>query len=134
MTQYTESYSTCPTQIQSIVANDLKILDTYVLMQTGQYEWTCQIEELGTHRTRQIKFTRPSSSYSSYYTVTRTDDVEFNMNIENEYYVYSNIGYGNSLDLPVWKTTASFSLMIISCTLLFAIVFKGVLFKCLKRR
>lgn len=134
MTQYTDSYSSCPTQIQNIVANDLNILDSYVLMQTGQYEWTAQIEELGTGRTRQLKFTRPGTNYSSYYTVTRTEDIEFNMTIQNEYYVYSNVGYGNSLDLPVWKTTTSFSLMIISCSLLFAIVFKGALFKCLKRR
>lgn len=126
MTQYTESYSTCPTQIQNIVANDLRILDSYVLMQTGQYEWTAQIEEIGTHKTRQIKFTRPSSNYSSYYTVTRTDNIEFDMDIENEYYVYSNVGYGNSLDLPIWKSTTSVSLMIISCTLLFAIIFKGL--------
>lgn len=133
MTQYTESYSTCPTQIQNIVANDLRILDSYVLMQTGQYEWTAQIEEIGTHKTRQIKFTRPTSNYSNYI-VTRTDDIEFDMNIQNEYYVYSNVGYGNSLDLPIWKSTTSVSLMIISCTLLFAIIFKGALFKCLKRK
>ena len=54
--------------------------------------------------------------------------------VDNEYYVFSNIGYGKSLDLPVYDGVISFSLMIISCVLLFAVVFKGALFKCLKRK
>lgn len=135
MTQYTDSYSTAPTQIQNIVANDVSLLEMYTLMQTGQYEWTAQIYQIGTGATRQIKFTRETtSSYNGYYTVERTEDITFESTYTNEYYVYSNMGFGNSLDLPAYDGVTSWCMMIIACTLMFAVVFKGALFKCLKRK
>ena len=135
MRQYTESYGSCPSEVQNIVAGDISILDTYVLMQTGQYEWTAQIYTLGLGKTREIKFTRSSATgYTNYYTVERKEDITFECTYDNEYYVFSNIGFGKSLDLPVYDGVISFSLMIISCILMFAVVFKGALFKCLKRK
>ena len=134
MIQYTNSYSTPPTQIQNIVANDVSLLELYVLMQTGENEWTAQIYQMGTAKTRQIKFTKTSSNYNSAYSVQRTEDINFESVVSNEYYIYSNMGYGNSLDLPVYDGVQSFSLMIIACILMFAVVFKGALFKCLKRK
>ncbi len=134
MIQYTESYSSPPSQIQNIVANDISLLESYVLMQTGQYEWTAQIYQIGTGKTRQLKFTRGSSNYNNTYTVTRTDNVEFKSVIQNEYYVFSNVGYGQSLDLPVYDGVISWCMMIIAGVLMFAVVFKGALFQCLKRK
>lgn len=135
MIQYSNGYSSCPTQIQNIVANDVSLLDMYVLMQTGDNEWTAQIITLGTGKTREMKFTRGNTSgFNNIYTVTRKDNVEFNATYNNEYYLYSNMGFGQSLDLPVYQGVTSWSLMIISCILMFAVVFKGSLFKCLKRR
>lgn len=134
MIQYTESYSSCPTDIQNIVANDISLLETYVLMQTDQYEWTAQIYTMGLNKARQLKFTRTSSNYNSYYTMERIDNVDLDVTYSNEYYVFSNVGIGKSLDLPVYDGVISYSLMIISCLLMFAVVFKGVLFKCLDKR
>lgn len=131
MTQYTDSYSTAPTDIQNLVANDISLMENYVLMQTGQYEWTAQIQTVGTNATRQIVFTRGASSYNSYYTVERTEGITFESTYTNEYYVYSNMGFGKSLDLPVYEGCTAWALMTISCVLMFAIVFKGVLFKCI---
>ena len=134
MQQYTESYSSCPADVQNLVANDVTVLEQYCLMQTGQYEWTAQITTLGTNKTREIVFTRGNTNYNQIYTVERNDDVESSISYTNEYYVYSNMGFGKSLDLPVYEGVQSFSLMIIACALMFAIVFKGVLFKCLDRK
>ena len=135
MIQYTDSFSSCPTEIQNIVANDIAINEIYVLMQTGQNEWTAQIYTLGLGKSRQIKFNRNSQTgYNNYYTVTRSKDIEFKTVYENEYYVFSNMGFGKSLELPVYQGLQTYSLMIISCILLFAVVFKGALFKCLKRK
>lgn len=135
MIQYDGGYSSCPAEIQNIVANDIAINELYVLMQTGQYEWTAQIYTLGTGATRQLKFIRQSNtSYNNYYIVTRSKDIEFKTVYENEYYIFSNMGFGKSLELPVYTGLQTYSLMIISCMLMFAVVFKGALFKCLKKR
>ena len=134
MKQYTDSFSSCPADIQNIVANDVTILEQYCLMQTGQYEWTAQITTLGTNKTRQLIFTRANTNYSSYYDVTRVEDSTADITYSNEYYVFSNMGFGKSLDLPVYDGVTSISLMIISCCLMFAIIFKGVLFKCLDKK
>lgn len=134
MVQYTDSYSSCPSDIQNIVANDIALLEEYVLMQTGQYEWTAQIHQVGTNKTRELVFTRSSANYNNVYIVKRNEDITFESTYTNEYYVFSNMGFGKSLDLPVYDGVTSWCLMIICCVLLFAIVFKGALFKCLDKR
>lgn len=135
MIQYTESYSSASAQIQNIIANDISLLDMYILMQTGQNEWTAQIYTIGSGATRQIRIYRNSATgYNNQYIVERKENIEFSSTFSNEYYIYSNIGYGNSLSLPVYDGVQSWSLMIISCMLMFAVVFKGALFKCLKKK
>ena len=134
--QYTESYGSISADIQNIVANDISLGENYILMQTGQYEWTALIRKIGLNEVRQIVITRSSSSgYNNLYDVTRNDyNKEFGATISNEYYVYSDMGYGKSLDLPVYEGVTSWCLMIICCILMFAVVFKGALFKCLDKR
>lgn len=135
MIQYTESYGSCPSEIQNIVANDVALFECYSLIQTGQNEWTAQIYTFGTGATRQLKFNRSTQQgYTNTYTLTRSKDIEFKTVYENEYYCFSNMGFGKSLELPVYEALQTYSLMIVSCMLLFAVVFKGALFKCLKKR
>lgn len=131
ITQYTGGYSSIPADIQNLIANKCNILDRYIIMQTGEYEFTGLIYDPCTKNCKQYTISRSSSNYNSYYTVTeRAGDFEYTVN--NEYYVYSNDGYGKSLDLPITEQVTAFSMLIVSCVLMFAIVFKGVLFKCLK--
>ncbi len=137
ITQYTESYSNPSTDIQNLIANKVSLLDEYILMQTGQYEYTALVYNTSTKKCTQYTISRSSSSsYSNYYTVTKAEDAAYEFTVSNEYYVYSNVGYGKSLDLPVESGVQSHALIIICLVLLFAIMFKGVLFKCLdsKRR
>ena len=136
ITQYTDSYGSISSDIQNIVANDISLMEEYILMQTGQYEYTALIHSIGTNKCREIVITRSSSSgYNNIYNVSRNDHTgDFKATISKEYYVYSNIGYGKSLDLPVYEGVISWSLMIMCCILMFAVVFKGVLFKCLRRK
>ena len=130
--QYTESYSSIGSEIQNIVANNISLLDSYVLMQTGQYEYTALIYDNVRKECEKIVFSRSSSSsYSSTYTVGREEDV-FEYTITNEYYVYSNIGQGRSLDLSNLHTgVTAHATAVIMLVICFAIVFKGVLFKCI---
>lgn len=132
--QYTDSYSSASSDIQNLIANKISLLDKYILMQTGQYEYTALIYNPNTKKCKEITVARSSSSgYNTQYTVSEAS-TDFEYTVENEYYVFSNVGYGKSLDLPVYEGVVSWCLMIICCTLLFAVVFKGALFRCLKLR
>lgn len=133
ITQYTNSsgYSSTDSTVQSIVANKISLLDQYVLMQTGEYEYTALVRNPFTKKTTQYKFAR-NGNYSSAYSLNVSQG-EWDYNVTNEVYVFSNMGQGRALDLPVYNGVISHSLIIICCAMLFAIVYKGVLFKCLDR-
>lgn len=134
ITQYTNSngYSSTDSTVQATVANKISLLDQYILMQTGEYEYIALVRNPFTKKTTQYKFTR-SSNYSSGYSLATSSGVEWDFKVTNEVYVFSNMGRGRALDLPVYDGVISHSLIIICCALLFAIVYKGVLFKCLDR-
>ncbi|MBE6811094.1 MAG: hypothetical protein E7521_08590 [Ruminococcaceae bacterium] len=134
ITQYTDSYSAASSDIQNLVANKIALLDQYILMQTGQYEYTALVYNPNTKKCIEYTISRISSSgYSNQYTVSEAE-ADFEYTVSNEYYVFSNVGYGRSLDLPVYEGVQSHSLIIICIVLLFAIVFKGALFTCFRRR
>lgn len=134
ITQYTNisGYSSTDSTVQSIVANKISLLDQYILMQTGEYEYTALVRNPFTKTTTQYKFTR-NGNYSSAYSLDVTKGVTWDYTVTNEVYVFSNMGQGRALDLPVYDGVISYSLIIICCAMLFAIVYKGVLFKCLDR-
>lgn len=135
ITQYTDNYSSASSDIQNLVANDISLLEEYVLIQTGQYEWTALINTKGLEKCRKIVISRGTSNYNTNYSVSRGDYTgEFGAVVTNEYYAYSNVGIGKSLDLPIHDIVTSYSLITMCCMLLFAVVFKGALFKCLKRK
>ena len=129
--QYTDSYSSISSDIQNLIANKVSLLDRYILMQTGDGVYTALVYNPATRNCRQIEITR-RTNYNSGYQVEETAG-SWDYNVSNEYYVYSNVGYGRSLDLPVYDGVISWSLVFISVLLAFAVVFKGALFKCLKR-
>lgn len=128
--QYT-SYGSIPAVVQSVVANKVKLLDQYILFQTGEYEYTALIRNTSTGDVQQLVFTR-ESGYNSYYSVAISNGT-WDWSISNEYYCYSNCGYGSALELPVVSGTIAHASVILCVSLMFAILYKGVLFPCLKR-
>lgn len=133
ITQYNGGYSSIPADFQNLIANKCNILDRYIIMQTGENEYSGLIYNPCTKECKQYTLSRSSSNYNSYYVLNERAG-EFEYSISNQYYVFSNDGVGKSLELPITNSVTAFSMLIISCTLMFAIVFKGVLFKCLKQR
>lgn len=130
ITQYTGSYGSISSDVQSLIANKVSMLDRYILMQTGDGVYTALVYNPATRDCRQFQVTR--GQYNSGYQVVETVG-SFDYSVSNEYYVYSNVGYGRALDLPVYDGVISWSLVFIAVLLAFAVVFKGALFKCLKR-
>ena len=129
MEQYTD-YSSIPQTVRDLVANKCQLLDQYILMQTGAAEYTALIRNPVTDTTTQIVVSR-ASNYGAY-TVTQTDGF-WAYTVTNEYYCYSNIGYGAALDLPVVDGLQAHASAVFVSVLALAILFKGVLFPCLDR-
>ena len=106
MNQYTASFNSPSSDIQNIFANKISVLDKYVLFQTGENEFTGLIYDIATKK-------NDSSRFSSWFfwTVTESDVSSFDYNITNQYYCFSNVGYGKALSLPVYD-----SMVAVSCT------------------
>ncbi len=130
MTQYTD-YGTIPQAVRDLVANKISLLDSYILMQTGENQYTALVNKpaLGC---KQYTVQR-SSNFGQLYTVKESTGT-WDYTVTNEYYCYSNVGYGAALSLPVTDLSIAHASVIVACALMLAIVFKGVLFPCLKKR
>ena len=134
ITQYSSSYSSISSDIQNLVANSVSVLDKYVLMQTGEYEFTALIKNLASKEVEEITISRTSgSNYSTTYSVTRKDVDEFDYEVSNEYYTFSNCGFGKSLDIPAYEGIRTYGLTALTVLVFFMVVFKGALFKCLRK-
>lgn len=133
ITQYSE-YGTINSDVQNLVANSVSVLDQYILMQTGEYEYTALVKNMASKEVEEIKVSRISSTgYNTRYSVTRTNGVKFDYKVSNEYYVYSNVGYGKSLDIPAYEGVRTYGIAGITVLLFFMVVFKGALFKWLRK-
>lgn len=128
MVQYNELHQ-IPQIVRDLVANKVALLDQYMLCQTGEREYTALIYNTSTKECRQIKVT--CGEENNVYTMEEFVGT-WDYTIVNECYVYSNVGQGAALDLPVVAGVTAHASMILCCALMFAIVFKGVLFPCLK--
>lgn len=132
--QYTNSYSSASSDIQNLVANSVSVLDQYILMQTGEYEYTALIKNMASKDVEQITVSRSSASgYNNQYSVRRENGADFDFSVSNEYYVFSNVGYGKSLNIPAYEGIRTYSITALTVLIFFMVVFKGALFKCLRR-
>lgn len=133
--QYTNSYSTIPSDICTIMESKISILDKYVILKTDEYEYSALVYNTATKETVEYRFYRTAQSgYTNIWNIETIENREFTFNITNEYYAVSNVGYGKQLDLDVYQSAPAFCTAIMCITLIFSIVFKGVLFKWLDRR
>lgn len=128
------NYGSIGSDIQNLVANSVSILDKYVLMQTGEYEYTALIQNVANSEVEKITVTRDSSNYSSKYSVKREIGSDFDFSYSNEYYCFSNCGFGKSLDIPSYEGARTYGLTALTVLVFFMVVFKGALFKCLENR
>ena len=135
ITQYSDSNSSPSTDIQNIVANSVSLLDNYVLMQTGEFEYKALIKNLASKEVEEITISRTSTSgYNNRYTVSREEVTDFSWQVSNEYYTYSNCGFGKSLDIPAYEGALTYGVTALTVLVFFGVMFKGVLFKCLKQK
>lgn len=132
ITQYSD-YGSISTTIQNIVANKVGLLDDYILIQTGENDYTALIRDNATKDITQVKIIRSGTTYGGTYQVSVSEASEFRYSVSNEYYVFSNQQIGCALNCPIYEQVTSYGVCIMVCVLAFAVLFKGVLFKCLKK-
>lgn len=130
--QYTDNYSSIPSQVVSIVNNKCSLLDKFIIMQTSDRQYTALVYNVCSKKGKQYVFTRPTNV--NYYTVSESDISNFDYTVTNEYYVYSNDGIGQTVDLMVYHGATAHAVVIVALFIMFAVIFKGALFKCLRRK
>ena len=126
-----ESYSPIPQEVKEVTDNKIKLLDEYILFQSGEFEYTALIHDLITDETRQLTFSRAPEELI--YAVHETDGL-WTFTVSNEVYCYSNVGLGAALDLPVIDGIQGYYSVLVSVVLIFLVVFKSTLFPFHKKK
>ncbi len=127
ISQYTGSYSVPSADIQALVNARVAPLDRYIIMRTGEDEYTALIQKGVTREVVQLVISRSDGGYSHPWTISEGSG-EFDYTVSCPYYVVSNVGLGRQLDLLCWRGITAWSLAVIASVLCLWILFKGVLF------
>lgn len=110
------------------------VLDRYVICQIGEGRWGCLIYRIPSKECIQYTITRTGSNYGGYsYSLTEQNS-DWEYSISNEIYCYSNIGLGKMAILPCHEIMTSWGVTALTTVVMLAVVFKGALFKCLRRK
>ena len=94
MLQHNE-FNEIPQIIQENTANRCRLLDRYVLMQTGEGEYTALIQDPVTGKVTQLRFIE-FSEYGFY--DLEESEGEWQYTILNDCYTYSNLGFGSAAE------------------------------------
>ena len=125
---------TVPTVAKNLFYSKIGILDQYVIMATGDYEYTLLTRNIADDTVRQYEITRyKNGSYDNYYECIEVRNPTWDYTITHEYYVYSNTGQGIMETLPVHAIISSWAMVGVVCIAALAVVFKGALYPCLRR-
>lgn len=133
MITQSSDYGSIGADVQNLVANSVSVLDQYILMQTGEYEYTALIKNLASKDVEKIVIRRDVGNYDKKYHVERSNGSNFDYNVSNEYYVFSNVGIGKSLNIPSYEGIRTYGMTSLTVLVFFMVMFKGALFKCLKK-
>lgn len=132
LTQYIDAGTISSTYLD-IFYSKIGALDRYVITQIADGQYGCLVYRIPQKECVMYTITRTGSNYGSYhYELTETDST-WEYDIDNEIYCYSNIGLGKMSVLPCHEIMTCWGVAILTCALALAIVFKGVLFKCLRK-
>ena len=127
-----EQYSTISNTYLEFFYSKLGPIDEYIIMRTGDSQYSMLVHRLPQGKIEQYDIIPNPGGYKGYH-VNHNPNADWGYSIENELYVYSNIGYGTMEVLPCheimvcWGVTAMVSLVMLM------LVFKGALFKCLRK-
>lgn len=122
MNQYTNngSYSSVPTAASSILSNKIGPLDSFIMFQTAENEYTALVAPFCGDQYK-LKVYR-TGNRSSYWNVETVEAPEETYSFTNEYYTLSNIGVGQRLSVDY-----SSLIVVVLCVAFTFSFFKGFL-------
>lgn len=95
-TQYKDSYSLPSTQVTNYCKKYISPVDDYVIVQTGRYQYLCQVDKLVGD---DVEILIQRSDSNSVYNVNTVHGELSTLTISNPYYTYSNTDGGCQLDI-----------------------------------
>lgn len=132
LTQYYEA-GTISSTFLDVFYSKIGALDRYVITQTADGQYGCLVYRIPQKECVMYTITRTGSNYGNYYYQFTETPSTWEYDIDNEIYCYSNVGIGRMDVLPCHEIMVCWGVAIMTCALALAIVFKGVLFKCLRK-
>lgn len=114
----------------SFFVNKVGIFDEYVALTSGDNESSCLIgsidEDNMTGTGTIYTVSRTGSAYGSqYYVVSKRDVTNEPIQLTNEYYVYSNVGIGQSYSIPHHSQLSSVAVYIFLACYIFTVFVSG---------
>lgn len=132
MLMQTTDYMEVPYTVQDLVASKIALADLYMLVQTDENEYTALVYNPFSKNCVEYVIWKEGNSFVWH--LESREGAEWAYSVSNECYAYSNMGIGTELRLPVFERMDAFASAFICVTLMFAILFKSVLFPCLLGR
>lgn len=132
LTQYRDA-GTISSTFLDVFYSKIGALDRYVIAQTSENQYSCLVYRIPQKECVMYTITRTGSNYGNYYYHLSEKESTWEYDIDNEIYCYSNIGLGRMDVLPCHEIMTCWGVAILTCALALAIIFKGVLFKCLRK-
>lgn len=133
LTQYYDPRTISSTYLD-VFYSKIGVLDSYVICQTDENQWGCLIYRIPSKECVQYTITKTGNNYGDYTYRLSEQASEWQYNISNEIYCYSNVGLGKMAILPCHEIMTSWGVTVLTTVVMLAVVFKGALFKCLRRK
>lgn len=96
-------FATVPSDVLTLFGSKVGLLDKYLIYATNQYEYEMLLRKpWGDYELHTVARINTGTGYNQYrydYYMQETNDISYA--IKEEYYVYSNIGQGRQIDLPI---------------------------------
>ena len=125
MKEQDTNYTLPPSAVQNIIAGNIGLGESYILYETAENEFTTLIKKPFSGEYREIRIYK-DNQYNSVWNIERKEVENGNYKVNNEYYTYSNIGYGQPLNLPIYEQITSYSTIMLCSIILITFVFRKV--------
>lgn len=95
-------YTTVPADVQTLFASQVGLIDRYIIYAVEQYKYEMLLRKpWGDYELHTVERIQYGTGYNYQYVYNFEETTDTSYAVRNEYYVYSNIGYGRQIELPV---------------------------------
>lgn len=132
MTQYTGAGSIGSSHL-NLLYSKIGPVDSYIIMRTSDDTVGMLVYDNVTKECTEYTIEQTGSNYGSYAYQLYEQPGTWEYTVTNEYYVYSNVGYGSMQVLPVHEIMVCWGVAGLTCLAFVMLMFRGVLIRWRKR-